>query len=106
MNRVIVNIVFIFLFSLVIFPVKEGIDLLLSNINSQTANTKDDDDDEDVDTAVDFAKKIDVKLKFEIPVTDNLVIQPKEIITTQYFDFGILLPLNHAAEVQTPPPNC
>ncbi len=104
MSRVVINIVFIILLSLVIFPVKEASELLLAQQNNQTANNKDDDDDSD--TTADFSKKIDFKLKFEFLSFEDVVYQPKEILIPTYIDFSVLLPLNHAAEVQTPPPNC
>ena len=105
MNRVVVNIIFIILISLVIFPVKEASELLLAQQNNQTSSNKDDDDD-DGDATADFAKKIDFKLKFEFITFDDVVYLPKEVIITNYIHFGVLLPLNHAADVQTPPPNC
>ena len=105
MNRVLVNIVFILLLSLVIFPVKEGIDLLLSNVNNQTTTTKEEDDD-DADATTDIVKKIDFKLKFEIPQSNSFTFKPKEKITLKYIDLCVLLPINLVVDVQTPPPNC
>ena len=103
MTKLVINIVFIILLSLVIFPVKEASDWLLAQQSAQGSSAN---DDEDSDSTADFAKKIDFKLKFEIPAMDEFFHPLKQIGSSHYTEYGVLLPLNHASDVQTPPPNC
>ena len=109
MFRVAINIIFILLLSLVIFPVKEASASLLAKQCTQPttpSNQGDDQDDED-DATADMVKKIDFKLKFEIAGrTGELAYQAIQTNLLHYADYGFLLPPNHAADVQTPPPNC
>ncbi len=108
MFRAAINIVFILLLSSVIFPVKEASACLLAKQCTQPttpSNEGDDQDDED-DATADMVKKIDFKIKFDIAGADVLTHQAVQANLLHYADYGFLLPPNHAADVQTPPPNC
>ncbi len=104
MFRIIVNIIFILLLSLEILPVREfSAWVLAKQFNSKVVNINDDDDDADDNS--DIVKKVDFKLKFQLIGMEEISSPLSEIEALTYHDFGILFPKNHAAEVQTPPPN-
>ncbi|MFP5041099.1 hypothetical protein [Parasediminibacterium sp. JCM 36343] len=102
MGRLFINMLFIFLLSIQVFPVKEIRNLLLGK--QTCCEVLNDSDDDDCDT--DMVKKMGSTTEFEFVVIHTAISQPIQSTELAYKEHGVYYPLNHAADVHTPPPNC